>query len=83
MAVKIRLSRIGKTHTPFYRIVVVDGRKQRDGESLEIVGTYDPIAGKLIQFQADRIDAWLSKGAIASDSVKKLQKLHKQQNDQK
>jgi small subunit ribosomal protein S16 len=77
MSVKIRLSRIGKTHTPFYRIVAIDSRKKRDGESLEILGTYNPLSGELIQFHSDRIQAWVAKGAIVSDAVKKLQRLHK------
>ncbi len=77
MAVKIRLMRIGKTHTPFYRIIAIDSRKKRDGEALEILGTYDPINTKLVKFNADRILDWVSKGAIVSDSVKKLQKMHK------
>jgi small subunit ribosomal protein S16 len=77
MAVKIRLSRIGKIHTPVYRIVAIDSRKKRDGEALEILGTYDPLKGTLIQFHEDRIEAWVSKGAVVTDAVKKLQRLHK------
>jgi small subunit ribosomal protein S16 len=77
MAVKIRLARIGKTHAPLYRIVAIDSRKKRDGEALDILGTYDPIKHEIVQFHADRIAQWLSKGAIITDSVKKLQKMHK------
>lgn len=77
MSVKIRLSRIGKTHTPFYRIVAIDSRKKRDGEALDILGTYNPLSGEIVQFHEDRINEWVSKGAIVSDAVKKLQKLHK------
>lgn len=76
MAVKIRLSRVGKIHAPVYRIVAIDSRKKRDGESLDILGTYNPITGELVQFHADRIQEWVSKGAIVSDAVKKLQRLH-------
>jgi small subunit ribosomal protein S16 len=81
MAVKIRLARIGKIHAPIYRIVAIDSRKKRDGEALDILGTYNPLTGDLIQFHNDRITEWVSKGAMVSDAVKKLQKLHK--NEQK
>lgn len=77
MSVKIRLSVIGKTNAPYFRIVAIDSRKKRDGEALEILGTYNPHTGKLIQFSEERINDWVSKGAIVSDAVKKLQKLHK------
>lgn len=77
MAVKIRLTRVGKTNSPFYRIVAMDSRKKRDGESLDILGAYDPIKGKLIQFNQEGIKNWISKGAILSDAVKKLAKLYK------
>jgi small subunit ribosomal protein S16 len=77
MAVRIRLSRIGKKHAPFYRIVAVDGRKKRDGAFLEDLGTYDGIKTELVRFEPDRIDYWVSQGAIPSDAVKRLQILHK------
>ena len=77
MAVKLRLSRIGKKHAPFFRIVAVDSRKQRDGACLENLGTFDPIKGSFIQFHEERINDWISKGATASDSVKKLMRERK------
>ncbi|MGE0207337.1 MAG: 30S ribosomal protein S16, partial [Candidatus Babeliales bacterium] len=67
MAVKIRLSRIGKKNAPQYRIVAVDERKKRDGEYLDNLGTYEPIAHKIVQLHEDRIKDWLSKGAIMTD----------------
>lgn len=76
MAVKIRISRIGKKNAPVFRIVAIDSRKKRDGASLEVLGTYNPVTGQLVQFNAERINYWLSQGAIATDAVKKLQKLH-------
>ena len=78
MSVKIRLSRIGKKHAPFYRIVAIDARKKRDGASLEILGTYNPLKGELVQFHNDRINDWVAKGAVPSDAVKKLQRLYQQ-----
>ena len=80
MAVKIRLTRIGKTNAPFYRIIAIDSRRKRDGASLDILGTYDPIEGKLIQFNQEGINQWVSKGAILSDAVKKLEKLYNKAN---
>jgi small subunit ribosomal protein S16 len=74
MAVKIRLSRIGKKHAPFYRIVAIDSRSKRDGASLEILGTYDPRNGQIIQFDSERIESWINLGAIPTEAVKKLQK---------
>jgi small subunit ribosomal protein S16 len=80
MAVKIRLARIGKKNEPFYRIVAIDSRSKRDGKSLEILGTYNPRSGELVQFNQERIDAWIKVGAIATDSVKRLQKVFKKQS---
>lgn len=77
MAVKIRLARIGKKNAPFYRIVATDSRNKRDGEALEILGTYNPRSGELVQFNDTRIDAWIKVGAIPTDSVKRLQKIFK------
>lgn len=75
MAVKIRFSRVGKKKAPVYRIVAIDSRKKRDGAYLENLGTYDATKGQVVQFHKDRIDYWLSQGAIATDSVKKVIKI--------
>jgi small subunit ribosomal protein S16 len=75
MAVKIRLSRVGTTNRPYYRIVATDGRKQRDGEILANVGTYDPMNNTVVQFHEDIYQTWLSQGAIATDSAKKVYRL--------
>jgi len=77
MAVKIRLSRIGTKHLPIFRIVAVDSKDKRDGAFLDNLGTYDAINSKLVQFHADRIEGWVKKGAIMTDSVKKLLHLYK------
>jgi small subunit ribosomal protein S16 len=76
MAVRIRLTRVGAKNNPMYRIVAVDGRSKRDGASLEILGTYDPRAGSLVQFHADRIQYWIGVGAQPSDAVRRLSKIH-------
>lgn len=82
MAVKIRLSRIGKKHAPFYRIVAIESRSKRDGKALDILGTYNPISGEIIQFNNEKIMQWISQGAIPTDSVKKIQKLYKKSTPQ-
>ncbi len=77
MAVKIRLSRIGKKHAPFYRIVAVDSRSKRDGAFLEDLGTYDTLKSNVVTLNADRIDYWISVGAVPTDSFTKVHKLYK------
>jgi len=79
MAVKIRLTRVGKKKAPFYRIVAVDSRKKRDGEYLDNLGTYEALSGKIVDLNQERIDYWLSQGAQLSDSAKKLIKLSKKE----
>lgn len=81
MAVKIRFARIGTKNAPVYRIVATDVKNKRDGKALDVLGTYNPVEGKVIQFHAERIDAWLAKGALISDAVKRVYKMyHKQQS---
>lgn len=77
MSVKIRLSRIGKKQEPFYRVVVMDVRKKRDGECLQDLGTYDVVNGKLITFDEAGYQNWLSKGAQPTDSALKIYRLFK------
>ena len=73
MAVKIRLMRMGKKKQPVYRVVVADGRKQRDGRYLEAIGRYDPRQEpSLIEIENDKAIDWLSKGAQPTERVRKL-----------
>ena len=73
MAVKVRLSRAGGRHRPFYRVVVADERAPRDGHFLELVGTYDPkLEPAQILLKRERIDYWISKGAKPSQTVSEL-----------
>ena len=73
MAVKLRLSRMGRKKRPFYRIVAVDSRKPRDGRHLENLGTYNPLPDPFeFKINEDRIFYWLGVGAIPSDTVKSL-----------
>ena len=74
MSVRIRLKRYGTKKRPFYRIVVVDSRKPRDGRTIEEVGIYHPIEveGKQCRIKEERIREWLEKGARPSDTVRQL-----------
>ncbi len=75
MSVVIRLQRAGARHRPFYRIVVVDSRKPRDGAFLEKVGYYDPIPDpEVISIERARVEAWKSKGAKPTEAVRSLLK---------
>lgn len=73
MAVSMRLARRGKRNDPFYHVVVADRKKPRDGSFIEVIGTYDP-SNKEKRFvgKKDRIEYWLSKGAIPSETVSQL-----------
>jgi len=66
----IRLARIGKKKHPFYRVVVTEKTRPRNGRFVEIVGTYDPATKPAaIQLKEDRIRYWLAKGAQPSETV--------------
>lgn len=75
--VKLRLKRTGRTHRPFYRIVVVDHHNRRDGAPIEELGHYDPLekdAAKQLVVKTDRAAYWLGTGAQTSATVGKLLK---------
>ena len=75
MATKIRLKRIGRRNRPFYRLIVIDSRKRRDGAAIEQIGWYNPIDPKhSYEIMDDRILYWLGEGAIPSNAVKKIMK---------
>jgi len=76
VAVKIRLKRMGKIRTPFYRIVVADARTKRDGRVIEEIGTYNPKADpSIITVVSDRAQYWLGVGAQPTEAVAALFKL--------
>ena len=67
----IRLARIGKKKKPFYRVVVIERTRARDGRFVENVDTYDPLKKPAnIKLNADRIKHWLGRGAQPSDTVR-------------
>ena len=71
--VTIRLARMGKKKRPFYRVVVIEKARARNGRPVEVVGTYNPRTNPTsIDFKRDRVDYWVSKGAQMSERVGKL-----------
>ena len=73
MATKIRLKRIGRRNRPFYRLIVIDSRKQRDGAAIEEVGWYNPIdENHSYDLKGDRILHWLNHGAVPTNAAHKL-----------
>lgn len=75
MAVKLRMTRMGRRHRPFFRINAVESRNPRDGRILEKLGHYDPIEkdpAKQIVLDKERAQYWLDKGAVPSDTVSEI-----------
>jgi small subunit ribosomal protein S16 len=76
VAVKIRLKRMGKIRTPFYRVVVADSRTKRDGRVIEEIGTYNPKADpSIITIDGERAQYWLGVGAQPTEAVAALLKI--------
>ncbi len=74
--VKIRLTRLGRHKTPFYRIVAVDSRKRRDSDYLCLFGTYDPTK-KIIKIDEQKVLDYLKMGAQPAETVKNILKQKK------
>jgi small subunit ribosomal protein S16 len=73
MAVRIRLTRVGATKQPSYRVVVADSRSARDSRAIETIGHYNPRTEPIeVNIDADKAKAWLAKGAQPSDTVVRL-----------
>lgn len=73
MAVKLRLTRVGKTKQPQYRIVAADSRSPRDGRFIQIVGTYNPrTEPSTLNVDNAKVVKWLMDGAQPTERVKKL-----------
>ena len=74
MAVKLRLTRMGAKKRPTYRIVATDSRRPRDGQYLELIGTYMPIEKEENQVKINEEVAlkWLNEGAIPTDTVRNI-----------
>ena len=76
MAVKIKLTRLGKIRNPQYRIIVADARTRRDGRAIEVIGRYHPKEDpSLIEVTSDRAQYWLGVGAQPTEAVLNLLKI--------
>ncbi len=71
MAVRIRLTRLGSRHKPVYRIVASDSRRPRDGQYIELIGTYNPAADE-VKVNDEVALKWLNQGALPTDTVRNL-----------
>jgi small subunit ribosomal protein S16 len=73
MAVRIRLTRVGATKQPTYRVVVADARSARDSRAIETIGHYNPRTDPIeLNIDGAKATAWLAKGAQPSDTVARL-----------
>lgn len=75
MAVKLRMTRMGRRNRPYFRINAIDSRTPRDGKILEKLGHYDPIEKdktKQVVLNMERVKYWLDNGAIPSDTVSEM-----------
>ncbi|MDO3646029.1 30S ribosomal protein S16 [Nocardia mangyaensis] len=73
MAVRIKLTRLGKIRTPQYRVVIADARTRRDGRAIEAIGKYHPKEEpSLIEIDSERVQYWLGVGAQPTESVQRL-----------
>ena len=69
----MRLTRLGDKKSPFYRIVVADSRKARDGEYVDLIGTYNPLVNpEEVKIDLEKAKTWLANGAQPTDTVKSL-----------
>ena len=73
----IRLARFGARKQPYYRVVVIEKDRARNGRSIEVVGTYNPrTSPATVDLKRDRIEHWTSHGAQLSERVAKLLAAH-------
>lgn len=73
MAVKMRMTRLGDKKNPFYRIVVIDSHKARDGEYVDLIGTYDPLHNPPVaKINQEKAKYWLTNGVQPSDTVRDI-----------
>lgn len=70
--VKLRLKRMGSKKRPFYRIVAADSRGKRDGEYIELIGTYAPLEDSSVKIDEEIALKWLRNGAVPTDTVRSL-----------
>lgn len=71
MAVKMRLTRMGDKKCPFYRVVVIDSHKARDGQYVDLVGTYNPLNEEL-KLDVEKAKKWIACGVQPTETVRTL-----------
>ncbi len=77
MAVKLKLTRMGSKKCPFYRVVAATDETRRDGRPLEFLGYYNPMRDPAeVKLDAEKVKAWLARGAEPTDTVRALLKKH-------
>lgn len=73
MALKIKLTRIGRKNDPKYRIVIAEGRSKRDGRYVENIGFYDPVqVPSLLEVDKEKLQSWIGKGATFTKGTQRL-----------
>lgn len=75
MSVRIKLKKVGRRHRPSYRLTAVDRRRSRDSKVIEELGSYNPVhphEGQQVALKRERIEYWLSVGALPTDTVRRL-----------
>ena len=76
MSVRVRLTRVGSKKNAIWRVVVADQRSPRDGRSIETIGHYNPQTNpSTVVLDRERLDHWLGRGAVPSNTVKKLMRI--------
>jgi len=69
----IRLARVGARKQPYYRVIVIEKERARNGRPVEVVGTYNPRTDPAsVELKRERVDYWVSKGAQVSETVSRL-----------
>ena len=71
MAVKMRLTRMGDKKSPFYRVVVIDSHKARDGQYVELIGTYNPLKEE-VKLDVEKAKKWIECGVQPTETVRTL-----------
>ena len=72
MSIKIRLAKTGKKNAPTYKVVVAETKSKRNGKFLDILGDFNPAGVGKPMIDKVKLDAWVQKGALLTDSVKKM-----------
>ncbi len=78
MALKVKLTRVGRKNNPKYRIVIQEEHSKRDGKYIDLIGFYDPIASPhILKVDDEKLSSWVKKGATFSQGTARLLKSKK------